>query len=71
VSFFGAVHLYVVTAHRIERDLAKSDGGALLPLRDGAWARLGDRSGEVDPLPPIWRVEPGPVHLVHNRSAPA
>ena len=71
MSFFGAVHLYVVTAHRIERDLAKSDGGALLPLRDGAWAQLGDRSGEVDPLPPIWRVEPGPVHLVHNRSAPA
>jgi hypothetical protein len=74
MSFFGAVHLYVVTAQRIERDLAKSDGGSLLLLRDGAWARwaqLGDRSREVDPLPPIWRVEPGPVHLVHNRSAPA
>ena len=74
MSFFGAVRLYVVSAHRIERELAKSDGGSLPPLRDGAWARwaqLGDRTGEVDPLPPMRRVEPGPVNLVHNRSAPA
>jgi hypothetical protein len=74
VSFFGAVHLYVVSTHRIERDLAKSDGGSLLPIREGAWARwaqLGHRRGEVDPLPPMWRLEPGPVHLGHNRSAPA
>jgi hypothetical protein len=74
MSLFCAVRLYVVSANRTERDLALSDGGSVLPLRDGAWAlwaQLDDRTGEVDPLPPMWRVEPGPVHVAHSRSAPA
>jgi hypothetical protein len=74
MSFFGAVRLYVVSAARIERDLATSDGGSVTPSRDGAWAlwaRMGDRGGEMDPLPPVSRVEPGPVHVPHGWSDPA
>lgn len=73
MSLFGAARLYVVSAERIERDLAPLDGGSMPPHRDGAWAlwaRMGDCGGVVDPLPPMWRVEPGPVHVAHGRSAP-
>jgi hypothetical protein len=74
MSLFGAVRLYVVSADLTARDFALSNGDSLLPLRDGAWAlwaKLGDRTGEVDPLPPTWRVEPGPVHVARSRSAAA
>lgn len=74
MSLFGAVRLYVVSADRTVRDFALSDGDSVPPLRDGAWAlwaKLGDRTEEVDPLPPVWRVEPGPVHVARSRSAAA
>jgi hypothetical protein len=74
MSFFGAVRLYVVSADRIERHLAPSDDGSLPPSRDGAWAlwaRMVDSGGEIDPLPPVSRVEPGPVHIAHGWSDPA
>jgi hypothetical protein len=74
MSLFGAVRLYVVSADLTARDFALSDGDSVLPLRDGAWAlwaKLGDRTGEVDALPPRWRVEPGPVHIARSRSATA
>ena len=74
MNLFGAVRLYVVSADRTVRDCALTDGDSVPPLRDGAWAlwaKLGDRTGEVDPLPPMWRVEPGPVHIARSRSATA
>jgi hypothetical protein len=74
MSFFGAVRLYVVSVDRIERHLAPFDDGSLPPSRDGAWARwarMGDSGGEMDPLPPMSRVEPGPVHVAHRWSDPA
>lgn len=74
MSLFGAVRLYVVSADRTVRDCALSDGDSLPPLRDGAWAvwaKLGDRTAEMNPLPPMWRVEPGPVHIARSRSATA
>ena len=74
MSLFGAVRLYVVSADRTVRDFALSDGDSVVPLRDGAWAlwaKSGDRTREVDPLPPMWRVEPGPVHIAPSRSAAA
>lgn len=74
MSLFGAVRLYVVSADRTVRDFALLDGDSLPPLRDGAWAlwaKLGDRPGEADPLPPTWRVEPRPVHIARSRSATA
>jgi hypothetical protein len=74
MSFFGAVRLYVMSADRTVRDFALSDGDSVLPLRDGAWAlwaKLGDRTREVDPQPPMWRVEPRPVHIARSRSASA
>ena len=70
MSLFGAVRLYVVSADRTVRDFASSDGDSVPPLRDGAWAlwaKSGDRTEEVDPLPPMWRVEPGPVHIARSR----
>jgi hypothetical protein len=63
-----------VSADRIERDLAPSEDGSGPPHREGAWAlwaQAGDRRGQMDPLPPISRVEPGPVHIGHHWSAPA
>jgi hypothetical protein len=74
MSLFGAVRLYAVSADRIERDLAPSDGGSAPPHRDGAWAlwaRTGDSRGERHPLPQVSRVEPGPVHIAHGWSDPA
>jgi hypothetical protein len=74
MSLFGAVRLYVVCADRSVRDFARSDGDSVLPLRDGdwaLWAKLGDRRGEVDLPPPMWRVEPGSVHIARSRSATA
>lgn len=74
MSLFGAVRLYVVSADLTARDFARSDGDSVLPLRDGAWAlwaKLGDRTAEVDPLTPLWRVERGPVHIARSRSATA
>jgi hypothetical protein len=74
MSLFGAVRLYVESADRTVRDVALSDGDYVLPLRDGAWAlwaKLGDRTREVQSLPPMWRVEPGPVHIARSRSAAA
>ena len=73
MSFFGAVRLCVVCADRTERDLTPSDGGSVPPFRDGAWAlwaRMGDSGGEMDPLPPVSRVEPEPVHIAHGWSDP-
>jgi hypothetical protein len=58
MSLFGAVRLYVVSADRTVRDFALSDGDSMPPLREGAWAlwaKLGDRTGEVDPWP--WPLE--------------
>jgi hypothetical protein len=74
MSLFGAVRLYVVSADRTVRDFALSDGDSVPPLRDDAWAlwaKLGDRTGEVDPLPPMWRVEARPVHIARSRSVSA
>jgi hypothetical protein len=71
MSFFGAVRLYVVSADCTQRHLAPSDDGSLPPSRDGAWAlwaRMGDSRDEIDPLPPVSRVEPGPVHIAHGSS---
>ena len=73
MSLFGAARLYVVSADLIERDLASPDAGAARPRRDGAWAlwaRQGESGREVDPRPPVSRVEPGPVHIAYGRSDP-
>jgi hypothetical protein len=74
MSFFGAVRMYVVSADWIERHLAPSDDSSLPPSRGGAWAlwaRMGDSGDEMDPLRPLSRVEPGPVHIAHGWSDPA
>lgn len=69
MSLFGAVRLYVVSADRIERDLAPPDDDAVPPCCDGAWAlwaRLDESRGLVDLPPPVSHVEPGPVHAAHG-----
>jgi hypothetical protein len=63
MSFFGAVRLYVVSADRMARDVAPSDGG-FVPFRDGAWAlwaRMGESGDEMDLPPQVSRFEAGPV----------
>jgi hypothetical protein len=63
MSFFGAVRLYVVSADRVARDVAPSDGG-FVPFCDGAWAlwaRMGESGDEMDHLLSVSRVKPGPV----------
>jgi hypothetical protein len=74
MSLFGAARLYVASADRIERDLAPLDIGSVPLHHDGAWAlwaQMGACDDVADPLPRLWRVEPGPVHVAHRRSAPA
>ena len=73
MSLFGAARLYLVSAERIERDLAPYDDGSMPPPRDGAWAlwaRQGESGGEVGPRPPMSRVEPGPVRIARGWSNP-
>lgn len=78
MSLFGAVRLYVVSANRIERDLAPPDDGYVPASGDGAWAlwaRMGDSGGEMDHLPPASRVQLEPVHIgrvqfAHGQSDP-
>ncbi len=68
-SLFGAMRLYVVSVHRIERDLPPPDDGFLPPIGEGAWAlwaRMGEGRGLVDPLPPVSRVA-GAVHIAAAR----
>jgi hypothetical protein len=74
MSLFGAVRLYEVSADRIERDHAASDGDSVPQFRVGTWAlwaQADDSRGDMRSLPRVSRVEPGPVHLAHGRSDPA
>jgi hypothetical protein len=71
MTLFGAARLYLVCAGRIERDLVPSDRDYVPPHRDGAWAlwaKTGAARVEIDRVPPLWRVKPGPVHIAHGRS---
>ena len=74
MSLSGAVRLYVVATHLIERDIAPPDTGLVPWHLDGGWAssaQMGARDDDVDPLPRLRRVEPGPVLVADGRAAPS
>jgi len=72
MSLSGAVRLYVVATYLIEWDVAPSDDGLVPWHGDGIWAlwaQMDARVDDVDPLPPLRRVEPGPVLIAGGRVA--
>ena len=72
MSLSGAVRLYVAAIHLMECDVTPSDDGLVSWRGDGIWAlwaQMDARVDEVDPLPPLRRVEPGRVLIADGRAA--
>ena len=65
-GLFGAVRLFVAATATVESHPAQEDDDALIPIRDGAWARWagkGESSDPIDPLPSLPRVSGAAAHI--------